>query len=204
MPEAEVHFPILSYWHGALYAYCGARSRCVCVLADMLLLVDRDEGRAAVVPDLMVALDVEPGDRLSYKVWQETKAPDLVLEVLSAETWETDVLHKPGLYADLGVREYWIFDPRGIRPGGPTLEGLRLRPGVERRRLPASPGGAWHSELLGLDLVPQGRNLWLRDPATGEILPDHAGALAQRDGLAAENAKLRAEIRALRSSKDPT
>lgn len=201
MPEAEVHFPILSYWHGALYAHYGARGRGVCVLADMLLLVDRDVGRAAVVPDVIVAFDVEPGDRLSYKVWQEPKAPDLVLEVLSADTWRTDVLHKPGLYADLGVREYWIFDPRGIRRGGPPLEGLSLPAGVERQPLPASADGGWHSELLGLDLVPEGRNLWLRDPATGEILPDHAGALAQRDRAEAENAKLRAEIRALRSAK---
>ena len=181
MPEGEVHFPIVSYWHGALYGHYGPRGRLVCVLADHLLLVDRDVGTAAVVPDVMVAFDVEPGDRLSYKVWQEPKAPDFVLEVLSQDTWRADVFEKPALYADLGVLEYWVFDPRGIRRGGPQLEGWRLRRGGEHDPLPSSSGGDGHSELLGLDLVPKGKSLWLRDPESGLVLPDHAGAIKERD-----------------------
>ena len=119
----------------------------------------------------MVAFDVEPGDRLSYKVWQEPKAPDLVLEVLSGETWQVDVFKKPALYADLGVREYWMFDPRGQRRGEPPLEGWRLRPQGNHEPLGSKGGGRWHSELLGLDLVPEGKNVWLRDPQTGRLLP---------------------------------
>lgn len=208
MPEGEVHFPIVSYWHGALYGHYGSQGRLVCVLADHLLLVDRQVGTAAVVPDVMVAFDVEPGERLSYKVWQEPKAPDLVLEVLSQETWRVDVFEKPALYADLGVLEYWIFDPRGIRRGGPQLEGWRLRRGGEHDPLPSSSNGDGHSELLGLDLVPKGKSLWLRDPESGLVLPDHAGAIRERDhaqaGLQraeAENTRLRAQIRQLRSGK---
>ena len=213
MREAEVHFPILSYWHGALYAHYRAQGRRVCVLADMLVLVDRGVGAAAVVPDVVVAFDVEPGDRSSYKVWQEPKAPDLVLEVLSKKTWRTDVLHKPDLYADLGVREYWIFDPRGVRRGGPVLEGWGLRAGAEHEPLPSSTAGGSHSVLLELDLVPDGNNLWLRDPATGEVLPDQTRAMelreqaergrrnekAKRQAVEAENAELRAELHRLQS-----
>ena len=222
MPESEVHFPIVSYWHGALYGHYRPRGRLVCVLADHLLLVDREVGTAAVVPDVMVAFDVEPGDRLSYKVWQEPKAPDLVLEVLSGDTWRIDVFKKPALYADLGVREYWIFDPRGIRRDGPALEGRRLRALGNHEPLAPMGDGGWHSELLGLDLVPEGKSVWLRDPETGRLLPDHAGAMASRDRAEAErqraeaaqqraeaerqraleeNATLRAEIRRLRSGK---
>ena len=215
MPESETHFPILSYWHGALYARYKAQARRVCVLADLLLLVDRDVGTAAVVPDVAVAFDVDPGDRLSFKVWEEPKAPDLVLEVLSKRTWRVDVFHKPDLYADLGVKEYWIFDPRGIRRGGPALEGWRLRAGGVHEPLPLLATGSGHSELLGLEIVPDGRNVWLRDPKTGEVLPDHARALelreqaerarsdetAAREALEAENAKLREEIRKLRSGQ---
>ncbi|MYD97675.1 MAG: Uma2 family endonuclease [Gammaproteobacteria bacterium] len=190
LPESEVHFPILSYWQSALYARYAALGRRVCVLADMLLLVDREVGTAAVVPDVLVAFDVDPGDRLSYKVWQEPKAPDLVLEVLSEETWKKDVFHKPGLYADLGVREYWIFDPRGIRRGGPPLEGWRLHVDAAHDPLPVADG-AGHSALLGLDLVPEGRKLWLRDPESNEVLPDYAGAMELRDR--AERARDRAE-----------
>ena len=191
MPESEVHFPIVSYWHGALYGHYRSRGRLVCVLADHLLLVDREVGTAAVVPDVMVAFDVEPGDRLSYKVWQEPKAPDLVLEVLSGDTWQVDVFKKPALYADLGVREYWIFDPRGQRRGGPPLEGWRLRPQGENEPLVSTGDGGWHSELLGLDLVPEGKSVWLRDPETRLLLPDHAGAMESSDR--AEAGRQRAE-----------
>ena len=206
LPEGD--FPIVSYWHGALYGHYGSQGRLVCVLADHLLLVDRQVGTAAVVPDVMVAFDVEPGERLSYKVWQEPKAPDLVLEVLSRDTWRVDVFEKPDLYADLGVLEYWIFDPRGIRRSGPPLEGWRLRRGGGHDPLPSSSSGDGHSELLGLDLVPKGKSLWLRDPESGLVLPDHAGAIRERDHAQAgrqraeaENTRLRAQIRQLRSGK---
>lgn len=193
MPEGEVHFPIVSYWHGALYGHYGPQGRLVCVLADHLLLVDRDVGTAAVVPDVMVAFDVEPGDRLSYKVWQEPKAPDFVLEVLSRNTWRVDVFEKPALYADLGVLEYWVFDPRGIRRGGPQLEGWRLRRGGEHDPLPSSSDGDAHSELLGLDLVPKGKRLWLRDRETGLVLPDHAEAMESRNQAEAGRQRAEAE-----------
>ena len=229
MAESETQFPILSYWHGALYAHYRSRGRLVCVLADHLLLVDREVGRAAVVPDVMVAFDVEPGERRSYKVWDEPKAPDLALEVLSEDTWRVDVFEKPALYADLGVREYWIFDPRDISRGRLRLEGWRLGASGDRVRLPSLSDGEGHSEVLGLDLVPDGRCLWLRDPETGVILPDHLGALEGRDRaeterrraederqraeegrrraeeerqrMQEENARLRAEIGRLRSRK---
>lgn len=207
MSESEVHFPILSYWHAALYAYYRSRGRLVCVLANHLLLVDREVGRAAVVPDVMVAFDVEPGDRRSYKVWDEPKAPDFALEVLSEDTWRVDVFEKPALYADLGVKEYWIFDPRGIRRGGPQLEGRRLYASGAYEPLPSLSSGG-HSEVLGLDLAPDGKSLWLRDPKTGVVLPDHAGVIekhalaeAERQRVEEENARLRAEIRRLRSRK---
>ena len=202
MPESEVHFPIVSYWHGALYGHYRSRGRLVCVLADHLLLVDREVGTAAVVPDVMVAFDVEPGDRLSYKVWQEPKAPDLVLEVLSGETWQVDVFKKPALYADLGVREYWIFDPRGFRRGGPPLEGWRLRSQGENEPLASKGDGGWHSELLGLDLVPEGKSVWLRDPETRLLLPDHAGAMEGSDRAEAGRQRAEAERQRAEAERD--
>ena len=40
-------------------------------------------------------------------------APDLVVEILSPSTASRDQVHKLNLYAEAGVREYWIVDPAG-------------------------------------------------------------------------------------------
>lgn len=39
-------------------------------------------------------------------------APDLVMEILSPSTQKRDFTAKYKKYADSGVREYWIFDPK--------------------------------------------------------------------------------------------
>lgn len=148
----------------------------------MLLLVDADAPSAAVVPDLMVVFDRDPGERTSHKIWEEGKPSDLVLEVLSHTARRTDVYHKPGLYADLGVREYWTFDPAGVRADGPALEGWHLAgSGVHRKLLPHTIG-RWHSGLW-LDLFPDGRHLWLNDPATDGQLLSPASGLSFTEGL---------------------
>lgn len=42
-------------------------------------------------------------------------APDLIIEVVSPGSRRMDYVRKPGLYADAGVREYWIVDPEKQR-----------------------------------------------------------------------------------------
>lgn len=37
--------------------------------------------------------------------------PDLVVEILSQETWERDRKEKRKIYADAGIQEYWIVNP---------------------------------------------------------------------------------------------
>ncbi len=50
--------------------------------------------------------------RVSCKVREEGKGPDFVLEVASPRTWRKDVARKPGVYAGLGLKEYFLSDPR--------------------------------------------------------------------------------------------
>ncbi|MFB6286887.1 MAG: Uma2 family endonuclease [Candidatus Bipolaricaulia bacterium] len=53
---------------------------------------------------------------------QQCGVPDLVVEVLSAGTRDTDRGDKVAEYAQAGVREYWIVDPYG-----PTVEVYGLK-----------------------------------------------------------------------------
>ena len=104
--------------------------------------------------------------------------PDLVLELLSPKTWQRDIDVKPDLYEDLGVREFWLFDPFGRLPR--PVNGWRLDAGGAYAPVPALPDGGCRSAVLDPDLVAQGDGFRFRDPASGEILPDHAETEAAR------------------------
>ena len=139
------------------------------------LLFERGNPAAVMAPDLLVSFGAGGGARPSYKLWQEP-VPDLVLELLSPKTWRRDVEAKPGLYEDLGVREFWLFDPIGRLPR--AVNGWRLGVGGTYAPVPVLPDGGCRSAVLGLDLVAQGDGFRFRDPATGELLPDHAETAA--------------------------
>jgi len=171
--------------------------------ADVGLFGSVDE--PAVVPDIMVSLDVtlpedcRPKGRRSYFTWVFGKAPDLVIEVVSNR--EGSEVEKARRYARLGVRYYVIFDPehwlgeRVLR--GYVLHGLSY---VELLDL------AWLEEL-GLGLVTwQGRfedmdGLWLRPCGPDKaLLPlptevaEEAQAQVEEERARAEVAETRAEV----------
>ena len=192
MSEGDYHGDVLSYAKGALRARFDGHE--VYASTDKFLFLEEGNRRAAVVPDVLVAFGPPSGPRQSYKHWEEGKAPDFVLEVLSVDNWRNDIERKPALYAELGVREYWTFDPRRVRTdGGPALEGWRLGRSGTRTPIAPSPSGEFRSDVLGLDLFASGRLLRFRDPATGEILPDHVESEAMR--AAAESRAFAAESR---------
>ena len=159
------------------------------VANDLVMLFEEGNPRAALSPDLMVIFDVGNPDRSSYKVWQEGHAlPAFALEILSKRTWRKDVRVKPGLYAALGVREFWLFEPFE-----PRLAGHRLDKDGYRRIRPLRDGGL-RSEVLGLEVVVQDSRLRFRNPADGEILPDHAelGRRLEQEAVARREAERRA------------
>ena len=146
------------------------------VASELLMLFEEGEPSAALSPDLMVVFDAGNPDRSSYKVWREgDRVPSFALEVLSASTWRKDVRVKPGLYAALGIREFWLFEPFGTDLVGHRLVGDGYRP------IPPLRGGGSRSRVLGLDLVVETGGLRFRDPATGEVLPDHLESATLRE-----------------------
>ena len=52
-------------------------------------------------------------ERRSWQTWLEGKGPDFVLEITSKSTKREDEVRKKKLYEELGVKEYWQFDPTG-------------------------------------------------------------------------------------------
>lgn len=162
-------------------------------------------GRPGLCPDLMLALDIEPGDvneraNRSYFTWLRGKVPDLILEVVSDREGGEEG-HKMLEYQRLRVPNYVIFDPRNVLGGG-TLRSYDL-PGQRYQRMERHfyeiiglGFTFWEGTYEGLEAT------WLRwCDAGGQIL--HTGAeraAAERQRADAERARreaLEARLREL-------
>ena len=176
------------YALGALQEHYAHRPD-VYVSGDLLIYYEEGNPRASVAPDVFVVFGAKSHKRPVYKLWEEPKAPDFVLEVASPNTWRDDEGPKGELYARLGVREYWQYDPTGdllaVRLRGRRLGAGGYRPqAVERAR---DGTLALRSETLGLELLASADgDLHFRDPATDRLLLSYGEmATAHREAVAA-------------------
>lgn len=159
---------------------------------------DRD---AVVEPDVFVALGVERKDRRSYKFWEEAGvAPAFVVEVVPPSTARADETSKQSTFEQIGVREYWQFDPVRTRiPHG--LAGWRLKGGrYEQVRATRQAGGTrtYRSLVLDLGLRAEGQLLRFWDPRSGQDLKTHLEADSALDIFerSVDDAERRAEAEA--------
>src|ERR1051326_5715528 len=83
----------------------------VYVSGDLLLYYVEGNPHKCVAPDVFVVRGVSKEQRRIYKLWEEGHPPDVVIELSSRQTWREDWLTKLQLYAKLGVKEYFLFDP---------------------------------------------------------------------------------------------
>ena len=205
LAENDPQLAAILYGVGALRVHYAGRSD-VYVSGDLLIYYEEGNPRASVAPDVFVAFGVEDRERMSYRVWEEGKGPDFVLEVASPSTWQEDVGRKRDVYAELGVKEYWIYDPTGEHLKE-ALWGYRLAGGgYERQPLVESVDGtqSLYSETLGLDLWAKGGKMRFRDPETGLDLLSHDEEhdRAEREAAARRAAEERiAELEALLDAK---
>ena len=115
MAESEAQLRAMVYVLTMLYMHFENRSDGY-VGGDMFVYYEEGNSGAVVAPDVFVVIGApkqEKKPRLSYKLWEEPKGPDFVLEVVSRSTWAVDRNEKPKVYARLGVEEYWLYDPTG-------------------------------------------------------------------------------------------
>lgn len=196
MAENDAQRGAIMYGIGALARHFRDR-RDVYVSGDLLIYYEEGNPRVSIAPDVFVVFGVEKRQRPNYKLWEEGRAPAFVLEVASPGTWLDDLGRKRSVYARLGVREYWQYDPAGeFLPE--RLLGRRLtRSGFVRQPAETAPDGTLtlRSRTLGLELrAAPGREMRFRDPATGHDLRSHDEEAEDR--LAEAAARLAAETRA--------
>ncbi len=175
MAENDAQRSAIMYGIGALARHFKDR-RDVYVSGDLLIYYEEGNPRVSIAPDVFVVFGVEDRQRPNYKLWEEGQAPAFVLEVASPSTWRDDLGRKRAVYARLGVREYWQYDPTGEHLPA-RLQGERLTPsGYLRQPVATGLDGTLtlRSETLGLELLAvPGREMRFRDPATGDNLRSH-------------------------------
>ncbi len=128
-------------------------------------------------PDFFAVVNVPKGERKSWVVWEEGKAPDVVIELLSESTAEADKNDKKDIYQNqLRVPEYYWFDPFNIE----DFAGFSLQNGIYQPMIP-NENRSFISQRLGLTLTYWQGNYntinttWIRwATLDGEILPTYA------------------------------
>ncbi|HHH41054.1 MAG TPA: Uma2 family endonuclease [Chloroflexi bacterium] len=171
MAETDFHREQIVYLIEALKDHFREQED-VYVAGNLFVYYEEGNPAAVVAPDVFVVFGVPGQPRRIYKVWEEGKGPDVVFEVTSLGTRWQDLGSKKGIYAYLGVREYFLFDPVGEYLQ-PVLQGYRLEE-TNYRPIPlleAEEGGIrLASTVLGLEMRVEEGMLRLYDPATGERL----------------------------------
>ena len=135
----------------------------VTVLANQFLYYAQGFPRLRVAPDVMVIFNVAPGGRDNYKIWEEKQVPSVIFEITSEGTKDRDTGYKKTLYEQLGVKEYWLFDPKGEWIEN-KLKGYRLEKD-EYEEIKDSK-----SEVLGLRLEVESELIAFYREDTGEKL----------------------------------
>jgi hypothetical protein len=168
------------------------------VSGNLMFYYEEGNPLAVVSPDVFVVKGVRKRLRRTYKLWEEGVAPCVVIEMTSRSTRLEDKGNKRALYALLGVREYFLFDPLGEYPEAAPARGLPWSMASMRRCRSRATAGVISREL-GLKLYRDETVLRLFDLASGrevvrtEDLSDVLQQTLARVQQAEEQARLTAE-----------
>ena len=175
------------------------------VQAKLNFYVTDDEDEYPIVPDVAVIKGVPFRHEISWRIGVTGPAPQVVFELASDKTWKRDLEEKPNVYAQIGVQEYYAFDPYEpplplSRRKGRRLFGWHLDAdtGLMRQVPPQSDGSLWSPQLNSW-LRPDGMYLRLYDRSSRRRLTkgEVDEAKAEREALARQAATERAEGEAL-------
>jgi Uma2 family endonuclease len=198
MGETDQHILLMMNLRFALDEYFRAVER-VYVGSNLMCYYVEGDPTKSISPDVFVALGAAKGERRVYKFWEEP-APNVVLELSSRKTRKDDFGWKKEVYAWLGVKEYFVFNPeaklrsplRAFRLHGTEL----VEEMVVNQRV--------RSHELGLDLVTTGGTLRLYNARTGTFLltPAESYARAAEETVRAAEEAARATQEAARATQE--
>ena len=176
-------------------------------------------GRTAVSPDILVSFGIGKKLRRTYKVWEEGKPPDFVMEFSSKGTFQNGLGHKKAHYASMGIPEYLLCDIdrrylpvplMGFRLKGETYEGIPEN--VDGSILSVTLGVSFHLLDEGLAVYDEATEHWLQTPAeAAEQRAEQEAAARVREAAArqretaaraeaeAEASRLREELERLKA-----
>ena len=178
MAESDFQRDPLIYAVKALHMHFAQRPD-VYVSGNLLIYYVEGDPYKSIAPDVFVVFGVPKYRRPIYKVWEEGKGPDVVIEITSKTTRKRDEEEKPIIYRDLHVQEYFQYDPTGDYLT-PPLRGRRLDASNTYHPIPPArtPNGngsilVLPSQVLDLELHLEGDRLRLFDPASQSYLLSH-------------------------------
>lgn len=103
---SRIHQTILSELHTVINNYIKSKGGSCRIYPAPFAVKLREDRKTIVEPDLSIICDK---DKLTEHGC--TGAPDWIIEIVSPGNPGNDYILKLNLYANAGVREYWIVDP---------------------------------------------------------------------------------------------
>jgi Uma2 family endonuclease len=201
MAETDVHRDWMFLIIECLKAHY--RGKRVYVSGNLLIYYEEGNPKKLVAPDVFAVLECEQRRRRIFKIWEEGKGPDFILETTSRKTRREDQGPKPLLFAKLRVPEFFLYDPLAewLKP---PLQGFRLTNG-DYEPIRPEPDGSLVSRQLGIRFILENGELAMFDVKTGQrIFSDGERALEMEKRLAEEQAarkKLEEEIARLKGKR---
>ena len=155
-------------------------------------------------PDISVIDGLEAKankDLATYYIGPNNPPPRLVFEIASDGTWQTDLHKKPDIYAEMGIQEYFTYDPNLVWTGlwgkQGQLLGWRLNPdNGKAQEIPLEAKGLWSKGLQSWLRLDTDKNLQLYD-AKSKLRLTEAEAEYER-AERERSARLKAETERLR------
>ena len=204
---SDYHLRLLIWTLQALEAHF-AQNPEVYITGDIMMYYREGDPRKSISPDVLVCFGINPKLRLTYKTWEEGKAPDFVMEFSSKTTYDKDLSEKMDVYASLGIQNYFLYDAEGLYLPSPMM-GFNLVDG-EYVAVSADERGGFRASALNLDFHIRDGEIAIYDPIADEWLQTRAErteiaearteiAEARAETAEAEAAQLREELARLKA-----